>query len=66
MFSTRNSVQRCLMGSRTLVRISQKSFAADLHSDRKMVHDEHTLTPELKDHLKKIGINNPNIVQNPT
>jgi len=24
------------------------------------------LTPELKDHLKKIGISNPNIVQNPT
>jgi len=27
-----------------------------------MTHAEGVLTPELQDHLKKIGINNPNII----
>ena len=66
MFSTRNSVQRCLMRSSNILRVSQRTFATDLHSDRKAPLAENALTPELQDHLKKIGIKNPNIIQNPT
>tara|TARA_B110001450_G_C17405800_1_gene393659 strand:- start:343 stop:579 length:237 start_codon:yes stop_codon:yes gene_type:complete len=66
MFSTRNSLQRCLIGSSNILRVSQRTFATDLHSDRKTQLAENALTPELKDHLKNLGIKNPNIIQNPT
>lgn len=47
MLSSRTSIQRCLMGSKTVLRSSQRAFATDVDQGRKVFHREHTLTPEL-------------------
>ena len=47
MFSSRTSIKRCLMGSKTMLRVSQRSFNTDLDQGRRLIHKENTLTPEL-------------------
>lgn len=62
MLSSRLSVKSIIYKSRGVVNMVSVRYAAtDEHSERKPSKDV-DVTPELKKHLRKMGITNPNIV----